>query len=79
MHAYALEILKDHLKPGNSVLDVGCGSGYLSACMAHMVGEEGRVIGLDHIQNLVTLSKNNTEKSNKDLFLNDRLRYSNFF
>lgn len=75
MHAYALEILKDHLTPGNSALDVGCGSGYLSACMAHMVGEEGRVTGLDHIQNLVTLSKNNTEKSNKDLFLNNRLRY----
>jgi protein-L-isoaspartate(D-aspartate) O-methyltransferase len=29
MHAYALEYLRDHLKPGNRVLDVGSGSGYL--------------------------------------------------
>jgi protein-L-isoaspartate(D-aspartate) O-methyltransferase len=32
MHAYALELLQDHLKPGARVLDVGCGSGYLTAC-----------------------------------------------
>jgi protein-L-isoaspartate(D-aspartate) O-methyltransferase len=29
MHAYALELLKDHLKPGGRSLDVGSGSGYL--------------------------------------------------
>lgn len=29
MHAYALEYLKDYLKPGNKALDVGFGSGYL--------------------------------------------------
>jgi protein-L-isoaspartate(D-aspartate) O-methyltransferase len=29
MHAIALEYLKDYLKPGNRVLDVGSGSGYL--------------------------------------------------
>eukprot|EP01050_Picozoa_sp_SAG11_P034981 SAG11_NODE_12596_length_695_cov_1.080537_1_plen_107_part_10 len=32
MHAYALEWLSDRLKPGSKVLDVGCGSGYLTAC-----------------------------------------------
>ncbi len=29
MHAYALEYLSKYLKPGNHVLDVGSGSGYL--------------------------------------------------
>jgi hypothetical protein len=29
MHAIALEYLKDYVKPGNKVLDVGSGSGYL--------------------------------------------------
>lgn len=36
-HAYALEILSDHLKAGNRALDVGSGSGYVTACMAVMV------------------------------------------
>lgn len=41
MHAYALELLKDHLIPSGKALDVGSGSGYLTACMAIMMGETG--------------------------------------
>lgn len=41
MHAHALELLKDHLVPGERALDVGSGSGYLTACMAIMLGENG--------------------------------------
>ena len=37
MHAYALELLKDHLKEGHRALDVGSGTGYLTACFAIMV------------------------------------------
>jgi protein-L-isoaspartate(D-aspartate) O-methyltransferase len=37
MHAYALEVLKDHLYDGSVSLDVGSGTGYLTACMAIMV------------------------------------------
>lgn len=37
MHAYALEVLSDKLIEGARVLDVGSGSGYLTACMAAMV------------------------------------------
>lgn len=36
-HAHALELLSAHLKKGNRAMDVGSGSGYLTACMAHMV------------------------------------------
>lgn len=39
MHAYACELLGPWLKPGASVLDVGSGSGYLTAVFAHMVCE----------------------------------------
>ncbi len=42
MHAHALELLKDHLYDGAVALDVGSGTGYLTACMAHMVGEKVR-------------------------------------
>ena len=36
-HAYALELLEDQLKDGMKALDVGSGSGYLTACFALMV------------------------------------------
>ena len=40
MHAYALEMLKDYLKPGNTVLDVGFGSGYLCAAFSKMMDDK---------------------------------------
>eukprot|EP00931_Biecheleriopsis_adriatica_P058449 TRINITY_DN3479_c0_g1_i1.p1 TRINITY_DN3479_c0_g1~~TRINITY_DN3479_c0_g1_i1.p1 ORF type:complete len:406 (+),score=84.66 TRINITY_DN3479_c0_g1_i1:170-1219(+) len=73
MHALALEALADHLVPGAKVLDVGAGSGYLSACMAHMVGPSGQVIGVDHLVSLVALGNANIRKSDGDLLNSGRL------
>ena len=67
MHATALEHLKDHLVPGARALDVGSGTGYLSACMARMVGESGRVIGVDHIPELVSTSLENVKSDDESL------------
>uniref|UniRef100_A0A7I4E0N4 protein-L-isoaspartate(D-aspartate) O-methyltransferase n=1 Tax=Physcomitrium patens TaxID=3218 RepID=A0A7I4E0N4_PHYPA len=53
MHSYCLSLLADHAKPGMSVLDVGSGSGYLTAVFGLMVGETGRVVGVEHIAELV--------------------------
>ncbi|KAJ2511832.1 hypothetical protein H4217_007188 [Coemansia sp. RSA 1939] len=57
MHGYALEGLCDTLRPGMHALDVGSGSGYLTACMAAMVGQHGKVVGIDHISELVKESQ----------------------
>lgn len=43
------------------------GSGYLCACMAQMVGKSGKVIGIDHIKELVNLSRDNIIKKDKYL------------
>jgi len=56
MHAMCLELLKDNLKPGSIALDVGSGSGYLTAAMANMVAPTGHVYGVEHIKELVQSS-----------------------
>jgi len=39
MHAYALELLKDHLIKGNKCLDIGSGSGYLTLAFSLMINK----------------------------------------
>lgn len=39
------------------------GTGYLTACFALMVGEQGRTVGIEHIPELAELSIKNIEKS----------------
>lgn len=78
MHAYALEYLNDKLLPGCKALDVGSGSGYLTAVMGYLVSSEntsiqpnGKVIGIDHIPELVETSISNINKGNSDLLSNN--------
>ncbi|KAH7094974.1 protein-L-isoaspartate O-methyltransferas-like protein [Paraphoma chrysanthemicola] len=63
MHASACESLLTYLSPGAKVLDVGSGSGYLTAVLANLVGPTGTVIGIEHIQPLVDMGRGNMAKS----------------
>lgn len=80
MHAYALSYLCDKLQPGAKALDIGSGSGYLTAAMGYLVcdgcevPEEpsalascGRVIGIDHIPQLTEGAIANVKKGNSQL------------
>ncbi|KAK9507429.1 hypothetical protein O3M35_007283 [Rhynocoris fuscipes] len=75
MHAHALEILRTRLRPGAKALDVGSGSGYLTACMALMVGPEGKVIGIDHIKELVIDSIKNVKRGHANLITSGRIEF----
>jgi 2-polyprenyl-3-methyl-5-hydroxy-6-metoxy-1,4-benzoquinol methylase len=41
------KILKEYIKPGYTVVDIGCGPGYFSIPMAEMTGKDGKVIAVD--------------------------------
>ncbi|WP_193103363.1 protein-L-isoaspartate O-methyltransferase [Brachybacterium sp. FME24] len=43
--------------PGQRVLDVGAGSGWTTALLAHLVGAEGRVIGVERHEALIGPSR----------------------
>ncbi|KAL0067451.1 hypothetical protein AAF712_005438 [Marasmius tenuissimus] len=62
MHAYASEHLLSYLRPGAKVLDVGSGSGYLVAVLHHLVSPSGKVIGIEHVEELVEWSRENMLK-----------------
>ena len=67
MHAYCLELLKDHLKPGAKALDVGFGSGYLTVAMSKMMDDKGTAVGIEHIKELCDFANWNISKGHKNL------------
>ena len=73
MHAYAMEYLLSKLTTASNVLDVGSGTGYLTAAMAYLVPPNAKVYGIEHVPELVQMSLNNIKKSNPELLKGDRI------
>jgi protein-L-isoaspartate(D-aspartate) O-methyltransferase len=68
MHATAIENVLSYLTPSSSprrVLDVGSGSGYLTHLIAELIGDDGLVVGLEHIGALRDLGEANMRKSSR--------------
>jgi ubiquinone/menaquinone biosynthesis C-methylase UbiE len=53
------------LKPGQTVLDLGSGAGFDAFLAARMVGEKGRVIGVDMTAEMVAKARANARKSGR--------------
>lgn len=53
-------------KKGSSVLDIGSGSGWTTALLAHIVGESGEVVGLERIPELADFGRSNLQKYKLD-------------
>ena len=73
LHAYCLELLKDYLIEGSTVLDIGFGSGYLTVAMSKMMKDKGKVIGIEHIKDLYDWGISNMNKHHKDLIDNKQI------
>jgi len=60
-----------HLRPGETVLDLGSGTGKICFIAAQVVGPEGRVIGVDMTDEMLEVARRNAP------ILADRLGYAN--
>ena len=43
-------------KPGEHVIDIGCGPGFLSESMAAVIGQTGRAVGIDISDDLINFA-----------------------
>jgi 2-polyprenyl-3-methyl-5-hydroxy-6-metoxy-1,4-benzoquinol methylase len=50
-------IARDMIKPGSSLLDVGCGFGLETVRLARIVGQAGRVAGIDKSEDFIAVAK----------------------
>ena len=57
-----IQISKARLKPGQTVYDIGCGSGSISIEAAFQVESSGNVLAIDYDENAIELTKKNIEK-----------------
>ena len=56
-----LELLE--VEPGDRVLDVGSGSGWTTALLAHLTGPDGRVHGVERVPELVALGRSHLSRA----------------
>ncbi len=58
------------LRKGMNVLDLGCGTGIMTAWIAEQVGSEGSVLGIDMSEEQLAIAKQNTGHLNNVSFKN---------
>jgi protein-L-isoaspartate(D-aspartate) O-methyltransferase len=62
--AAMLRLLDAH--PGDRVLDVGAGSGWTTALLAHLVGPTGLVVGVELVPDLAAWGEQNVRRTSGD-------------
>jgi ubiquinone/menaquinone biosynthesis C-methylase UbiE len=55
------------VKPGDSVLEVGCGTGTLTLAAKGQAGPSGKVFGIDIIPGMIELSQQKAAQANEDI------------
>lgn len=55
------------VKPGDSVLEIGCGTGSLTLAAKRQAGPSGKVVGIDVIPSMVEYSQRKAAQANMDI------------
>ena len=53
-----------NIKPGETVVDLGSGAGFDAFIVSRIVGNKGRVIGIDLSEDMILLARKNAKKAN---------------
>lgn len=85
IHAHSISMIAKYIKPTSRVLDIGCGSGYVTHVLAQLIIDgatepsqaTGYVVGIDHIPELVDFSTQNVSKSQsgRDFLESGKIRF----
>ena len=59
-----IQLSKARLKPGQTIYDIGCGSGSISVEAGIQIESSGKVLAIDYDENAVELTKKNLKKFN---------------
>jgi len=63
-------VLRDHVRDGMTVADIGCGMGYFSIAMAKVIGPSGKVLAVDVQQMMLDLCRKRAYRAG----VSDRVR-----
>ncbi len=56
------KIMGEYVKPGDTVIDLGCGGGFFAVALAEMVGGNGRVIAMDLQKEMLNITRDFASK-----------------
>ncbi|OXU23178.1 hypothetical protein TSAR_012842 [Trichomalopsis sarcophagae] len=74
IHGMIFEILAEKLSTAKNVLCIRYNTGYVSSCMASMMGPRGTVFHIESIPDLKEKVKKTIKKTNPYLLLNKRIQ-----
>ena len=63
-----LEEVKPIKKSNIRALEMGTGSGYITALLTHLIGKKGRLISVENNENLMNIAKTNIQSNNSEIY-----------